>query len=115
MSYLTASSTATNRYVRCKRQSQTFFVFVDKTDTVFYVKERISAALSGEVSPRKMRLFLTEKGSDPLPDSATMADHEVSNDGCLYVVLRKNGMEDNDDDDDCWEELEVVNPDKMGD
>uniref|UniRef100_A0A7S2A6T7 Ubiquitin-like domain-containing protein n=1 Tax=Trieres chinensis TaxID=1514140 RepID=A0A7S2A6T7_TRICV len=101
-------------YVRCKRRDQTYFVFASKTDTIFHVKERVSEALGREVSPRKMRVYLTEKATDPLPDSATLADHDVGNDDCLYVVFRKAGMDGDDDDDaddGCWEDVEVIRPD----
>eukprot|EP00566_Odontella_aurita_P025498 CAMPEP_0113590852 /NCGR_PEP_ID=MMETSP0015_2-20120614/36913_1 /TAXON_ID=2838 /ORGANISM="Odontella" /LENGTH=111 /DNA_ID=CAMNT_0000497107 /DNA_START=221 /DNA_END=556 /DNA_ORIENTATION=+ /assembly_acc=CAM_ASM_000160 len=108
---MSSSAADEQMYLRCKRQAQTYFVLANKTDTVYHVKERISAALSGDVSPRKMRLYLTEKSSDALPDSATMADHEITSDACLYVVFRKAGWEDDDDDGTCWEDVDVVKPD----
>uniref|UniRef100_A0A7R9Z3N5 Ubiquitin-like domain-containing protein n=1 Tax=Pseudictyota dubia TaxID=2749911 RepID=A0A7R9Z3N5_9STRA len=111
---MSSSAADEQLYLRCKRQTQTYFVIAKKTDTVFHVKERISAALTGDVSPRKMRLYLTEKSSEPLPDSATMADHDVSNDACLYVVFRKPGQEDDEDDGTCWEDVDVIKPD-LGD
>lgn len=58
-----------------------------------------------------MRLHLNDKGADPLPDSATIADHEIANDAVLYVVFRKAGKEDADDaedEDDCWEPIDIV-------
>mmetsp|Transcript_36556 Transcript_36556/g.74458 ORF Transcript_36556/g.74458 Transcript_36556/m.74458 type:complete len:95 (-) Transcript_36556:2808-3092(-) len=90
------------------------------------VKKEISDALSGggaesssssaastDVSPSRMRLYLNEKGTDILPDSSTIAQHEIANDNALYVVFRKAGKEgDDDDDDDCWEPVEI--DDEMG-
>ena len=53
-----------------------------------------------------MRIYASDakEGSQPLPDSATLADHEIANDAVLYVVFRKAG---NEDDDDCWETIEI--------
>lgn len=56
-----------------------------------------------------MRIYASDakEGSQPLPDSATLADHEIANDAVLYVVFRKAGKEDAEDDDDCWETIEI--------
>jgi hypothetical protein len=54
----------------------------------------------------------THKG--PIPDTATLSEHDVKNDAVLYVTFAKaweNGVDlpvsDNDDE---WEEIEVVKP-----
>ena len=60
-----------------------------------------------------MRIYASDKdGSDPLPNAATLADHEIANDAVLYVVFRKPGKEDVEDatadaDDDCWEGIAI--------
>ena len=61
-----------------------------------------------------MRIYSSDakEGSQPLPDTATLADHEIANDAVLYVVFRKAGKEDVEDatadaDDDCWEAIEI--------
>jgi hypothetical protein len=113
------------RSVRCKRKNATFFVRVKTTQTIGEVKQEISDALScssdesspssssSAVPPQKMRIYATDKdGSDPLPNTATLADHEIANDAILYVVFRRAGKEDVEDatadaDDDCWEAIEV--------
>ena len=66
--------------------------------------------------PKKMRIYATDtkEGSSqqPLPNEATLADHEIANDAVLYVVFRKEGKEDVEDatadaDDDCWEAIDI--------
>ena len=61
-----------------------------------------------------MRIYSSDakEGSQPLPNEATLADHEIANDAVLYVVFRKAGKEDVEDatadaDDDCWEAIEI--------
>lgn len=85
------------------------------------------------ISPKKMRLYLSPTKSasnekdgdkemgeaaampkDPIPDAAILSDHDVKNDGVLYVTFAK-GWESGGDDplpdgDDAWEEIEIVNP-----
>ena len=100
------------------------------TQTIAEVKQEISDALScssddsspsasaaaSAVPPQKMRIYATDtkEGSSqqPLPNEATLADHEIANDAVLYVVFRKAGKEDVEDatadaDDDCWEAIDI--------
>lgn len=117
---------AHHRCVRCKRRNATFFVRVKTTQTIADVKQEISDALSCSsdsssspsataeaVPPQTMRIYASDKeGSDPLPNAATLADHEIANDAVLYVVFRKPGKEDVEDatadaDDDCWEGIAI--------
>ena len=54
----------------------------------------------------------THKG--PIPNTATLSDHDVKNDAVLYVTFAKsweNGVDSPvPDEDDEWEEIEVVKP-----
>uniref|UniRef100_A0A6S9B284 Ubiquitin-like domain-containing protein n=1 Tax=Ditylum brightwellii TaxID=49249 RepID=A0A6S9B284_9STRA len=118
------SSTKKQMYVRIKRRNQTFFIQANRSDTIFHLKDEISNALNNEISPRKMRLYLSSTtsskdsppiptpSSPPLPDSATLADHDVKNDAILFVVFRKPEMSEDDDDDGelCWEDVELYGP-----
>mmetsp|Transcript_11294 Transcript_11294/g.10809 ORF Transcript_11294/g.10809 Transcript_11294/m.10809 type:complete len:112 (-) Transcript_11294:302-637(-) len=103
--------TSNQIYVRCKRQNQTFFVHATRLDTVFHVKEQVAIATRKDIdiSPRQIRVYTspTDKAS-MLSDSATIADHDIQNDQCLYVVFRKDNSKDlSDDNDRAWEEVEV--------
>ena len=62
-----------------------------------------------DVPPSQMRLYLNDKGADPLPDVATISDHDIGNDAVLYVVFRKEGAAA--DDEDGWESIDVVSGD----
>jgi len=67
------------RYVRCKRQNQTFFIHVSKSDTIKSIKERIGEAAGDEPN---MRLLLNEK---ELADAGTVADYELVNDAEIMI------------------------------
>ena len=57
-----------------------------------------------------MRLYTSITDiSNPLSDSATMADHDVKDDQCLYVVFQKDlkNKSVDTDDDRVWEEVEL--------
>lgn len=85
-----------------------------KLDTVFHVKEQVANAIRNEldVSPRQMRLFTSSADvTSALSDSATMADHDIKDDQCLYVVFQKDlkSKSASTDDDRAWEEIELQN------
>jgi hypothetical protein len=88
---------------------------------------------SNVISPQHMRLYiatptsitakdkydddvLSEKSTHkgPIPNTATLSDHDVKNDAVLYVTFAKsweNGVDSPvPDEDDEWEEIEVVKP-----
>jgi len=102
-------------HIRLKRLNQTFFIFTTPSKTIFTIKEEVAKALSGEVSPRKMRIFLS-KTSAPLPDSAALSDYAIQNDSTLYIVFRKKGREDEvidayDNESDFWESVDITEDD----
>jgi hypothetical protein len=96
-----------------------YFINTTKPKTILSIKEEISEALGGEVSPLKMRIYPTQTAKVPLPDVAALADHEnlIKNDqAVLYVVFRKPGQEDADGEDqfglidDVWEDVAIIEP-----
>mmetsp|Transcript_14482 Transcript_14482/g.17159 ORF Transcript_14482/g.17159 Transcript_14482/m.17159 type:complete len:111 (+) Transcript_14482:120-452(+) len=102
--------------IRLKRLNQTFFISTTPSKTIYTIKEEVAKALSGEVSPRKMRIFLS-KTSAPLPDSGALSDHaSIQNDSTLYIVFRKKGREDEvidayDNESDFWESIDITEDD----
>ena len=108
------------RLVRVKRKNQTYFIHTKKSNTILSIKEEVSEALSGQVPPLKMRLYSSQTEKTPLPDEATLADHDnlVKDDetSILYLVFRKPGKEDAEGEDqfglidDVWEDVEVIEP-----
>ena len=74
--------------MRVKRQNQTIFLPVDPSDAFVTLKARLAALLEVEVHATK--LFAPDRMRE-LPDVATIADQEIADDACLYVVLQKPG------------------------
>mmetsp|Transcript_42100 Transcript_42100/g.88434 ORF Transcript_42100/g.88434 Transcript_42100/m.88434 type:complete len:135 (-) Transcript_42100:7-411(-) len=133
-------STTKEDYVRVKRRSQTFFIHTSPSDTFVSIKDEISLAMGGRPSPSKMRLYIPtsapnnqtsnsddkEMGEaaaasaaamlpkDPIPDTAILSDHNVTNDDVLYVTFVKSWESSGDDEEpegeDAWEEIEIVKP-----
>lgn len=103
-------------HIRLKRQKQTFFISTTLSKTIFTIKEEVAKALSEEVSPRKMRIFLS-KNSAPLQDASALSDHDsIQNDSVLYIVFRKKGREDEvidayDNESDFWESIDIIEDD----
>lgn len=85
------------------------------------------------ITPQHMRLYIapsTIAGKDkncdddvmrdktspngPIPDAATLSEHDIKNDAVLYVTFVKaweSGIDSPvSDEDDMWEEIEVVKP-----
>ena len=99
-------------YIRVKRRNQTFFIHTTQTDTFHHIKSEISKAMNGQVVPAKMRLYVPtattttadkestgkSEESSPIPDGATLADHEVKNDGVLYLTFVKDWEESGGED-----------------
>ncbi|EED91660.1 predicted protein [Thalassiosira pseudonana CCMP1335] len=99
-------------YIRVKRRNQTFFIHTTPTDTFHHIKSEISKAMNGQVVPAKMRLYVPtattttadkestgkSEESSPIPDGATLADHEVKNDGVLYLTFVKDWEESGGED-----------------
>ena len=77
-----------NRHVRVKRHNQTIFLPVDPNDAFVTLKARLASLL--EVEAHACKLFGPDRVRE-LPDVATIADQEIGDDDCLYVVLQKPG------------------------
>eukprot|EP00559_Dactyliosolen_fragilissimus_P006954 CAMPEP_0184855410 /NCGR_PEP_ID=MMETSP0580-20130426/678_1 /TAXON_ID=1118495 /ORGANISM="Dactyliosolen fragilissimus" /LENGTH=83 /DNA_ID=CAMNT_0027349921 /DNA_START=391 /DNA_END=642 /DNA_ORIENTATION=- len=80
---------------------------------MFQLKEEICTALcENPVSPRNMRIYLSaSEDRKPIPDAATLSDHDVTNDTILYLVLRRSGTERGNEDEfeeSCWEDIDIV-------
>lgn len=71
--------------IRVKNYSQTFFFEVHPTDTVMSIKKKISANQSVETDIQR----IVYKGKE-LADNATMADHDIQHDTCLWLLMDLN-------------------------
>lgn len=71
--------------IRVKNYSQTFFFEVHPTDTVMSIKKKISAHQGVETDIQR----IVYKGKE-LADNATMADHDIQHDTCLWLLLDLN-------------------------
>merc|ERR1711957_197546 len=116
-SILCTMPNSSNMYVRCKRKNQVYFINTSKSETIFQLKEKISNALSvldEEVPPKNMRIFPSTNNNiigSPIPDTAIISDHSISNDDELYVVFRKEEIDEDDeecDDDSLWEDVHIM-------
>jgi hypothetical protein len=78
-----------NRYVRIKRQNQTYFVMCNPDDTVGFLKQQVALAAKDEWKPEQMRMILP-KGNTVLKDSDTLKQHEdeIKSESELYVVFQ---------------------------
>jgi len=98
-------------HVRIKQRNQTFFIYTARSKTIATLKEEICRALGKEGAPRKMRIYHSKTSTNPLPDSAALSDHEsIQNDSLLYLVFRKPGKENEEEDvyddaNDFWESI----------
>merc|ERR1712060_839639 len=101
----TISMNESQIYIRCKRRHQTIFLNVSPSETIQSIKKKLSTSLSGEPSWDDMQVYVEDR-SDPLPDKATISDHDIANDDVLYLAFRKNYL-DEDYDESCWEDIEV--------
>ena len=96
-----------------KRKNQTFFIHTTPSDTFEYIKSEVVSAYNSssvgddnDVTATNMNLYIApktnnvvEKDGDtsmsekqdepkgPIPDSATLSDHDVKNDDVLYVTF----------------------------
>ena len=81
------------RYVRVKRQKQTFFVPCTEKSDIRSIKSSIVAALKnsdkdGDVTEDNMRLLLPAPKSTVLEDGKDLAQYEIKNDEVLNVVFQ---------------------------
>jgi len=81
----------TCRYVRVKRQNQTFFIPCLPDDKIQKIKSNIVVALKGSerdsgVQADQMRLLLPN--STVLEDDQTLNHYEIKNDDVLHVVFQ---------------------------
>ena len=55
---------------------------------------------------------MSDKPEGPIPDTATLSEHDVKNDAVLYVTFAKEWNRGDDspvsDEDDAWEDIEVA-------
>ena len=92
--------------MRCKRQNQTYFVPVDRTDSFLTIKQRLSSSHgTNEITkepvlpPSRIMFYLTPAGEKELPDAGTISDHEIGNDQVIFAVFQKDNGQ--------WEPIEV--------
>ena len=90
------SSFLVTRYVRVKRQNQTFFVPCSPEDKIRVIKNNIASALEQGLSEKdngvtadQMRLLLPAPKSTVLEDDKAISDYtEIENDVELHVVFQ---------------------------
>lgn len=112
------------RYLRLKRQNQTYFVVCQPSDTFGFLKEQVSLASGMAIKPNQIRLMIpqaakeskgpkppmiTSSGRSPFKaqpplivvedDSATLEAHDLKNEMELFVVFQISDQE--------WEEVTV--------
>jgi hypothetical protein len=77
------------RYVRIKRQNQTYFVMCTPEDTVGYLKQQVAVATKKEYKAEQMRMILP-KDNTILEDADTLQKHEdqIKNETELHVVFQ---------------------------
>lgn len=83
------------RYVRVKRQNQTFFISCSPEDKILAIKQHIAVALQGRsekddgVTADQMRLLLPAPKSTVLEDDRAISEYEeIENDVELHVVFQ---------------------------
>lgn len=77
------------RYVRIKRQNQTYFVMCTPGDTIGYLKEQVALATKEEYKAGQMRMILP-KDNTVLEDEDKLEKHEdeITNETELHVVFQ---------------------------
>ena len=91
--FLTDLFDSSVRYVRVKRQNQTFFIPCAAEDKILTVKEKIEQALKVSekddgVTSEHMRLLLPPPKSTVLEDDESLNHYEIKNDMELHVVFQ---------------------------
>ena len=109
---ITHTNTHTLRYVRIRRQKQTYFIMCQPDDTIGYLKEQICIATQNEYKPNQMKIILpkdTTKVLDSDNDSDKLKQYEdlgIENECELYVVFQISH--------DVWETVTVTNASTTG-
>jgi hypothetical protein len=96
-----------NRYLRIKRENQTFFVMCSPSHTIKYLKDQVALATKHEYETDQMRLLLPID-STILNDDDKLETHQdqIKNESELYLVLKIS--------DDEWEPVKVVEDPTVG-
>ena len=85
-----ASATAMSLYIRVKRSNQTIFLHVEPMDTFQDVKGKLKVILyppDGSDANEGLQLLKNENLTEDLPDMATLVDHNIENDACIYLTV----------------------------
>ena len=76
-----------NRYLRIKRQNQTYFVTCNPDDTFGYLKEQVALANNGEYEAKQMRMILPKDSTILNDDDKISSREEIKSESELYVVF----------------------------
>src|SRR5690349_4183103 len=75
------------RYVRIRRQNQTYFVVSSPKDTIQTLKEQVAIAAKDEWKAEQMRM-IHPATHDVLQDTDTLESLEIRNEDILHVVFQ---------------------------
>ena len=75
------------RYLRIKRQNQTYFVTCNPDDTFGYLKEQVALANNGEYEAKQMRMILPKDSTILNDDDKISSREEIKSESELYVVF----------------------------
>lgn len=80
-------------YIRVKRSSQTIFLHVEPTETFQEVKDKVRAILYQDATEgdntgtEALQLCKDENLTEELPGMATLMDHNIQDDACIYLTV----------------------------
>jgi hypothetical protein len=93
------------RYIRVKREKQTFCLLCSAEDTFGTVKEQLAAAMqqhgSENTASNSMRLLLPD--ATVLDSDKTLSEHDIKSDAVLHLVLAISDSE--------WEPVDIHSTD----
>lgn len=76
-------------HIRVKRRQQTVFIDAFPSDTFLSVKTKLSAIFDMPTTSIQLWASPSSKEAKELTDIATLADHEIPNDGIIYMCWKK--------------------------